>query len=253
MGQGQLRQPPVRRRVDVQGLVGRRAAAGPRRSWVSTTPFGSPVVPLVATTRRVARLDRVTVAEGVRSSWAAAAGSRGSTGSTASPASHARFSPRRTPDRVGLHGDEAGSRLRATPPVGSRPSRAGRCPWSGPGRPAPHAPGRGRAGAGRHGLRRGRRAAASGGGRRRRWWWPSPSRWRPTTPTTTGDGERGTDDPGRRVGPVRLVGWGSAAAGGEAGGAAGLRGRRVAGLALAAAVGSELLVVGALSLAAGWF
>lgn len=68
------------------------------------------------------------------------------------------------------------------------------------------------------------------------------------------DGVRGTDDPGRRVGPVRLVGWGiqppravkkaallSFAMAG------------IAGLALAVAVGPELLAVGAAALAAGWF
>ena len=68
------------------------------------------------------------------------------------------------------------------------------------------------------------------------------------------DGIRGTDDPGARVGPVRLVGWGLkppkavkraailcfAVAG-------------VAGLALALAVGWELLVVGVACIAAGWF
>ncbi|MFP5577321.1 MAG: 1,4-dihydroxy-2-naphthoate polyprenyltransferase [Acidimicrobiia bacterium] len=68
------------------------------------------------------------------------------------------------------------------------------------------------------------------------------------------DGIRGTDDPGGRVGPVRLVGWGIkepravkraallcfAVAG-------------LAGLALAVAVGWELLAVGAASIAAGWF
>jgi 1,4-dihydroxy-2-naphthoate polyprenyltransferase len=67
------------------------------------------------------------------------------------------------------------------------------------------------------------------------------------------DGKRGTDDPGRRVGPVRLVGWGlkpphavkraAVLSFGVAG---------VAGLALAAAVGWELVVVGAASFAAGW-
>lgn len=66
------------------------------------------------------------------------------------------------------------------------------------------------------------------------------------------DGARGTDD--HRVGPVRLVGSGLAtarevklaalAAGGVA---------TVAGLALVAAVGPELLVVGACSFAAGYF
>ena len=68
------------------------------------------------------------------------------------------------------------------------------------------------------------------------------------------DGVRGTDDPGRRVGPVRLVGWGikppssvKAAAFLCFGGAA------AAGLALAVAVGPELLVVGAAAIAAGWF
>ncbi len=68
------------------------------------------------------------------------------------------------------------------------------------------------------------------------------------------DGVRGTDDPGARVGPVRLVGWGlkepravkvaamvSFAVAG------------VVGLALAVAVGPELLAVGVVSIAAGWF
>jgi 1,4-dihydroxy-2-naphthoate octaprenyltransferase len=68
------------------------------------------------------------------------------------------------------------------------------------------------------------------------------------------DGKRGTDDPGRRVGPVRLVGWGLKPAPAVKRAAmlsfavAGL-----AGLALAAAAGWELLVVGAVSVAAGWF
>ncbi len=68
------------------------------------------------------------------------------------------------------------------------------------------------------------------------------------------DGKRGTDDPGRRVGPVRLVGWGikppeavKRAAMLSFGVAA------VAGLALAVAVGWELVLVGAASFAAGWF
>lgn len=68
------------------------------------------------------------------------------------------------------------------------------------------------------------------------------------------DGVRGTDDPGARVGPVRLVGWGikepaavkRAAMGGFA--VAGL-----AGLALAVAVGWELVAVGAACMLAGWF
>jgi 1,4-dihydroxy-2-naphthoate octaprenyltransferase len=68
------------------------------------------------------------------------------------------------------------------------------------------------------------------------------------------DGRRGTDDPRRRVGPPRLVGWGLASAAAVKRAAllsfavAGL-----AGLALAVAVGPELLVVGAASFAAGWF
>jgi 1,4-dihydroxy-2-naphthoate octaprenyltransferase len=68
------------------------------------------------------------------------------------------------------------------------------------------------------------------------------------------DGVRGTDDPGLRVGPVRLVGWGikeprsvKLAAFACFGVAA------LAGLALAIAVGPQLLVVGAASIAAGWF
>jgi 1,4-dihydroxy-2-naphthoate octaprenyltransferase len=68
------------------------------------------------------------------------------------------------------------------------------------------------------------------------------------------DGVRGTDDPGLRVGPVRLVGWGLRPPGAVKRAAllsflvAG-----VAGLALAAVVGPELLVVGAAAFAAGWF
>jgi 1,4-dihydroxy-2-naphthoate octaprenyltransferase len=68
------------------------------------------------------------------------------------------------------------------------------------------------------------------------------------------DGVRGTDDPGRRVGPVRLVGWGLRPPGAVKRAAllsflvAG-----VAGLALAIVVGPELLVVGAAAFAAGWF
>ncbi|MEZ5142047.1 MAG: 1,4-dihydroxy-2-naphthoate polyprenyltransferase [Acidimicrobiales bacterium] len=68
------------------------------------------------------------------------------------------------------------------------------------------------------------------------------------------DGTRGTDDPGQRVGPVRLVGWGLAeprhvkAAAFGSFGVAGL-----AGLALAAAVGWWLILVGLVCFAAGWF
>jgi len=68
------------------------------------------------------------------------------------------------------------------------------------------------------------------------------------------DGKRGTDDPGQRVGPVRLVGWGLAppshvkAAAFLSFGVAGL-----AGLALAAAVGWWLILVGLVCFAAGWF
>jgi 1,4-dihydroxy-2-naphthoate octaprenyltransferase len=68
------------------------------------------------------------------------------------------------------------------------------------------------------------------------------------------DGVRGTDSAERRVGPVRLVGSGLRSpstvkrAALLAFAVAG-----VAGLALAVAVGPELLVVGAASIAAGWF
>jgi 1,4-dihydroxy-2-naphthoate octaprenyltransferase len=68
------------------------------------------------------------------------------------------------------------------------------------------------------------------------------------------DGVRGTDASGRRVGPVRLVGSGLARpdevkrAAFLAFGVAGL-----AGLALAAAVGWQLVLVGALAMGAGWF
>ena len=68
------------------------------------------------------------------------------------------------------------------------------------------------------------------------------------------DGVRGTDEPGRRVGPVRLVGWGIKPPGAVKRAALLAFGVAVvAGLALTAAVGPELLVVGAASLAAGWF
>jgi 1,4-dihydroxy-2-naphthoate octaprenyltransferase len=67
------------------------------------------------------------------------------------------------------------------------------------------------------------------------------------------DGKRGTDDPSKRVGPVRLVGWGLASP------AAVRRAAMlsflvagVAGLALALAVDWKLLLVGAASFAAGW-
>lgn len=68
------------------------------------------------------------------------------------------------------------------------------------------------------------------------------------------DGIRGTDDDDLRVGPVRLVGQGLKppaqvkAAAMASFGVAGL-----AGLALAAVVGPELVVVGAAAIAAGWF
>jgi 1,4-dihydroxy-2-naphthoate octaprenyltransferase len=68
------------------------------------------------------------------------------------------------------------------------------------------------------------------------------------------DGVRGTDDPGRRVGPVRLVGWGIQPPRAVKRAALAAFGVAVlAGLALAAAVGPELLVVGGAALAAGWF
>ncbi len=68
------------------------------------------------------------------------------------------------------------------------------------------------------------------------------------------DGVRGTDDDERRVGPVRLVGQRLAEPAAVKRAAllafavAGL-----AGLALAAAVGWELIAVGAVAIAAGWF
>ncbi|HEU5084350.1 MAG TPA: 1,4-dihydroxy-2-naphthoate polyprenyltransferase [Acidimicrobiales bacterium] len=68
------------------------------------------------------------------------------------------------------------------------------------------------------------------------------------------DGVRGTDDPGARVGPVRLVGWGikppSAV---KRAAMASFAVAGVAGLALAVAVGWELVLVGAASMLAGWF
>ena len=68
------------------------------------------------------------------------------------------------------------------------------------------------------------------------------------------DGKRGTDDPGKRVGPVRLVGSGLATPGQVK--KAILISFAVAGaggLALAAAVGWWLILVGLMCFAAGWF
>ncbi len=68
------------------------------------------------------------------------------------------------------------------------------------------------------------------------------------------DGIRGTDTDERRVGPVRLVGQGLAAPTAVKRAAIGAFAvAAVAGLALAIAVGPELLVVGAVSFLAGWF
>ena len=67
------------------------------------------------------------------------------------------------------------------------------------------------------------------------------------------DGRRGTDDPSMRVGPVRLVGWGLAAPDAVRRAAlAAFAVAGVAGFALALAVDLKLLIVGALSFAAGW-
>jgi 1,4-dihydroxy-2-naphthoate polyprenyltransferase len=68
------------------------------------------------------------------------------------------------------------------------------------------------------------------------------------------DGVRGTDRGDRRVGPVRLVGSGLRSPGTVKRAAlASFLVAGVAGLALAITVGWELLVVGALAMAAGWF
>jgi len=68
------------------------------------------------------------------------------------------------------------------------------------------------------------------------------------------DGVRGTDDPGRRVGPVRLVGWGVQPPGAVKKAALlSFLVAAMAGLSLAVAVGPELAVVGLASFAAGWF
>ncbi len=68
------------------------------------------------------------------------------------------------------------------------------------------------------------------------------------------DGVRGTDRGDRRVGPVRLVGSGLRSPGAVKRAAlASFLVAGVAGLALAIAVGWELLVVGTLAMAAGWF
>ncbi|HEX5366486.1 MAG TPA: 1,4-dihydroxy-2-naphthoate polyprenyltransferase [Acidimicrobiales bacterium] len=68
------------------------------------------------------------------------------------------------------------------------------------------------------------------------------------------DGVRGTDSDELRTGPLRLVGSGARPPGAVKRAAlASFAVAGVAGLALAVAVGPELLVVGALAMAAGWF
>lgn len=68
------------------------------------------------------------------------------------------------------------------------------------------------------------------------------------------DGIRGTDSDERRVGPVRLVGQRLASPGAVKRAAfAGFAVAALAGGALALAVGPELVVVGVLAIAAGWF
>jgi len=68
------------------------------------------------------------------------------------------------------------------------------------------------------------------------------------------DGRRGTDDPGRRTGPARLVGWGLASpAAVRRAALAAFAVAGVAGLLLAVAVDLRLLLVGVASFAAGWF
>jgi 1,4-dihydroxy-2-naphthoate octaprenyltransferase len=68
------------------------------------------------------------------------------------------------------------------------------------------------------------------------------------------DGVRGTDDPGRRTGPVRLVGWGlQPPAAVKHAALLSFAVAALAGVGLAAAVGPELVLVGAAAVAAGWF
>ncbi|MBA2495701.1 MAG: 1,4-dihydroxy-2-naphthoate polyprenyltransferase [Acidimicrobiia bacterium] len=67
------------------------------------------------------------------------------------------------------------------------------------------------------------------------------------------DGKRGTDAPGTRVGPLRLVGSGTATAGAvKVAAIIAFAAAGVAGGALALAVGPELFAVGVVSIAAGW-
>jgi len=68
------------------------------------------------------------------------------------------------------------------------------------------------------------------------------------------DGKRGTDDPGKRVGPPRLVGWGLASPGAvKKAVLVSFAVAGAAGLALAYAVGWWLILVGLVCFAAGWF
>lgn len=68
------------------------------------------------------------------------------------------------------------------------------------------------------------------------------------------DGKRGTDDPGQRVGPPRLVGWGLAPPSAvKKAVLISFAVAAVAGLTLAYAVGWWLILVGLVCFAAGWF
>ncbi len=239
------------------------AADAATASCVSTTSFGCPVVPLVATTSASPVSTGSSGRAARRSAARAGGGSLGSSGSTASPASQARCNPSTkarpaasSTTRRGMVGSVGTGRVRLPtamgpadpppgPPTGWRSWLAGARPRTLPAAVVP--------------VLVGTACAVDEA---------AVVPWRALAAGVVAlalqigtnfandysDGVRGTDDPGQRVGPVRLVGWGLQPPGAVKRAALlcfGLAG--VAGLALAIAVGPELLVVGTAAIAAGWF
>ena len=118
------------------------------------------------------------------------------------------------PDRLEhhqpVHAGSVGACRGDSPPMADAPLRAPADRLAVVARrgPSPHAARRRRARGGRHGLRRRATGRSSRGGR-----WPPASvalllQIGTNFANDYSDGVRGTDAPGRRVGPVRLVGWG---------------------------------------------
>ena len=273
-GRCRWRGPGSPRRARRRGRAAGRRASGRRRStprrvlvasadartasWVSTTPLGSPVDPLVATTSAspASTADRPPATSGARrrprpisadGAMAASrrsragAGSRWSTGNAASPRSHTRRSASTNagpPGRSRAHARLSGRRVHG--------AHDGVLEPLDPRRTAAHAAGRGRAGRRRRRVRR-RATARSRGGRSRCALVVSLAlQVGVNYANDYSDGVRGTDDV--RVGPVRLVASGAAAPGAVKRAAmASFAVAAAGGLVLAATTSWWLLAVGVAS------